>query len=100
MSDIDHHSPALHSNEAEQSVLGALMRFPESFDRIGDLQDRHFFRDEHRAIFKECVKLTQQGRQSDLVSVLTALQAQGGPYLEGMAAYLNDMTQSVPSAVH
>ena len=95
MSEIDH-IPVLHSNEAEQSVLGALMRFPESFDQIGDLQAKHFFRAEHTEIFSTIIKLAREGKPHDLISVLTDVQAAGGPFVEGMAAYLNDMAQSVP----
>lgn len=96
MSDIDHHTPVLHSNEAEQSVLGALMRFPESIDQIGDLQAKNFFRAEHNEIFSVIVKLAREGKPHDLISVLTCVQAAGGPFVDGMAAYLNDMAQSVP----
>ncbi|MDQ2822058.1 MAG: replicative DNA helicase [Pseudomonadota bacterium] len=96
MSDIDHHTPLLHSNEAEQSVLGALMRFPESFDQISDLQAKHFCGAEHREIFGVIMKLAREGKPHDLISVLTGVQAAGGPFVEGMAAYLNDMAQSVP----
>jgi replicative DNA helicase len=96
MSDIDHHTPMLHSNEAEQSVLGALMRFPESFDQIGDLQAKNFYRTEHREIFGVIVALAREGKPHDLVSVLAGVQAAGGPFIDGMAAYLNDMAQSIP----
>lgn len=100
MSNIDNFGAVLYSNEAEQSVLGALMRFPESFDQVGDLMAKHFFRAEHAEIFSTITKLAREGKSHDLISVLAGIQAAGGPYVEGMAPYLNDMVQSVPSSAH
>ena len=72
------------------------MRFPESFDQIGDLQAKHFFRAEHNEIFSLITKLAREGKPHDLTSVLTGVQAADGPFVDGMPPYLNDMAQSVP----
>jgi replicative DNA helicase len=70
-----------HSIESEQAVLGALMRFNDSFDRIGDLQAKHFYREDHRAIYTEIVHLISHGQPADQMTVWAALQSRGGSFL-------------------
>lgn len=91
---------APHSIEAEQAVLGALLRFNDCFDRIGALQAKHFFREDHRAIFAEIVNLISKGDSADTMTVWAALQARGGTNTDGLASYLNQMAQTVPSAAN
>jgi replicative DNA helicase len=85
-----------HSNEAEQSVLGALLRDNNAIDRIGDLRAAHFFRHEHRAIFSEIRTQIGAGKACDVISVGVAL---GDRLPEGFA-YLNSMTQNTPSSAN
>jgi replicative DNA helicase len=39
--------------EAEQAVLGALLRDNDAFDRIAELDAAHFYRGDHRTVFAE-----------------------------------------------
>ena len=87
-----------HSIEAEHAVLGGLMRFNEGFDRLGDLQAKHFYREDHNAIFTTIVKLVSRGEAVDVVTVLAAMQAQGATFGPDLGSYLNQMSQSAPSA--
>lgn len=89
-----------HSIEAEQAVLGALMRDNDAADRIGDLEAKHFFREDHRAIFAEIMLLISRGYPADVMTVWPALEARGGAITDGLAAYLNQLQQSVPSAAN
>jgi replicative DNA helicase len=88
------------SIEAEQAVLGALLRVNDAVDKMGDLQAKHFVREDHRAIYTEILALIKQGHPADPITVWTSLQARGGPFLDGLGAYLNQLSQSVPSAAH
>jgi replicative DNA helicase len=89
-----------HSLEAEQAVLGALMRDNSAIDRIGDLEAKHFYREDHRAIFAEIVLLIARGQPADVMTVWPALEMRGGVPLDGLLAYLNQLQQSVPSAAN
>ena len=95
-----HENVTPHSIEAEQAVLGAILRFNDCFDRIGDLQAKHFYRDDHRAIFAEVVQMISRGQTADTMTVWAALQARGGANVDGLGAYLNQIAQSVPSAAN
>jgi len=89
-----------HSNEAEQSVLGALLRFNDVFDRVGDLQAKHFYREDHRVIYAEIVRMIGRGEPADVMTVWAALEGKGGAIGDDIAAYLNQLAQTVPSAAN
>jgi replicative DNA helicase len=80
--------------EAEQSVLGALLRFNDAFDRIPHLEAQHFYRGDHRAIFSAMLEDFAAGRPFDLFTVLAKV---GDQVQDGMR-YLNQMQQTMPSA--
>ena len=99
MSDQHHHdeqTPVPAAIEAEQSVIGALLRDNGAVDRMGDLRAAHFYRHEHRAIFAEILRQIGAGIECDVISAGTAL-AQNMP---DCLAYLNAMAQSTPSAAN
>lgn len=85
-----------HSVEAEQGVIGALLRDNDAVDRMGDLRAEHFFLGDHAAIFRELMRNLAAGRSCDVVSLGVAL---GGKVADSMQ-YLNSMAQSAPSAAH
>lgn len=88
------------SIEAEHGVLGALMRWPDNFDKVGDLRPPHFYREDHRNIFAEIVRLAERGQATDVMSVLAAMQARGNYFDGNLGAYLNQIAQSVPTSSH
>lgn len=98
MNEQQHLAVPPHSTEAEHAVLGGLMRFNEGFDRLGDLQAKHFYREDHGAIFSQIVKLVSRGEAADVVTVLAAMQASGATFDTDLGMYLNRMAQSAPSA--
>jgi replicative DNA helicase len=91
-------SAAPHSIEAEQSVLGALLRFNDGFDRIGALEAKHFYREDHRIIFAEIVRMISRGEPADVMTVWAVLERRGGAVVDGIGEYLNRLAQTVPSA--
>lgn len=87
-----------HSIEAEQGVLGALLRFNDAFDQVGVLEAKHFYREDHRVIYAEIVRMISRGEPADTMTVWVALEARGGVTVDGIGAYLNQLAQTVPSA--
>lgn len=81
--------------EAEQSVLGALMRDNNAVDNLGILPVAAFYRADHRAIYAEVMRQIKDQQRCDVVTVGLAL-----PTLPEGMAYLNAITQSVPSAAN
>jgi replicative DNA helicase len=83
--------------DAERGVLGALLLENGAWDRVSDLLlETDFYRVEHVAIFGAIRALLSAGQPADVVSVFDGLGAKAEE--AGGLAYLNSLTQSVPSA--
>jgi len=91
-------SAAPHSIEAEQSVLGALLRFNDGFDQVGDLEAKHFYREDHRTIYAEIVRMIGRGEPADVITVYTALVGHGSAIDADILPYLHRLTETTPSA--
>jgi replicative DNA helicase len=91
---------ALHSIEAEQSVLGALMLDNTAIDRIGELHAGHFYRAEHRTIFETISKLIAGNRTADMLTVAEDLTATGKSAATGGLPYLNALVQNTPGSAN
>lgn len=92
---MNDHIPTPAAIEAEQSVIGALLRDNGAVDRMGDLRPAQFYRQDHREIFNEILRQIAAGLQCDVVSVGAAL-----PRIEDCMSYLNSMAQNTPSAAN
>jgi len=80
-----------HSDEAEQSVLGAVLVDNAAYEAVGSLlQPGHWYRPDHRAIWQTIGTLINGQRAADVVTVFEA----GGHDM----AYLHQLAASVPSA--
>lgn len=86
------------SIEAEQAVLGSLLRFNDCIDKLGELQAKHFLRDDHKEIFSEIVRMISRQEPADPVTVWAALEGRATQLTEGLGSYLNHLAQNVPSA--
>lgn len=85
------------SNEAEQSVLGALMIDPKAFPDIVDkVQQGDFYGHAHRLIFGVISRLVTAGKPVDPVTVFDELKDTGESV--GGLKYLLALAESVPSA--
>ena len=100
MSTTIEQSVAPHSIEAEQAVLGALLRFNDCIDKLGDLQAKHFHRADHREIFGEIQRQIVACKPCDVISVWTALESRQSESTRDALPYLHQLAQSVPSSVH
>lgn len=91
----------LHSNDAEQSVLGALL-IPgsDAVDRIGNIKPGHFFAETHRLIFAELMSMWSQGISVDPVTVAERLEAAGLSDKTGGLAYLGELASNTPSSAN
>ena len=86
--------PPPHSIEAEQGVIGALLRDNDAVDRIGDLRAEHFYLSDHATIFRELMRHLAAGRSCDVISLGDALAGK----VNNCLPYLSSMEQSVVSA--
>ena len=90
-----------HSIEAEQSVIGGLLRDNAAFDRIADMmQPEDFYRYDHRIIFEQIVRMINASKPADVITVFENLTQLGKAEDVGGLAYLNAMAQNTPSAAN
>ena len=90
-----------HSIEAEQSVIGGLLRDNAAYDRIADfMHAEDFYRYDHRIIFEQIVKMINGSRPADVITVFETLTQLGKADDVGGLAYLNAMAQNTPSAAN
>ena len=90
-----------HSVEAEQSVLGGLLLEASALDKIADLvTDDDFYRHEHRLIYRQIVRLSEQAKPVDVITVAEALEIAGELDKVGGLPYLGSLAQNVPSAAN
>ena len=86
-----------HSMEAEQSILGSMMLSEGCvLQAVERLQERDFYTESHRKIFRAMVDLTALSKPVDLVTVTERLE-QGRTLSVEELTYLSDLTQRVPS---
>jgi replicative DNA helicase len=67
--------------EAEQAVLGAILRDNDAFDQIPELDAGHFFRGDHRTIFAEITTQLAAGKRVDAITLAERLDGELFPYL-------------------
>ncbi len=90
-----------HSQEAEQSVLGALMLDHRAWDRIVDhISIEDFYRNEHRLIFAAMTQLAERNQPFDVITVAESLKATQQLDQGGGEAYLFELAQNTPSAAN
>ena len=66
------------SIEAEQALLGSLIRNPESFDKVaGHITVNDFYLEEHKHIYSALIKMYNQSKVIDAVTLVNALVEEG-----------------------
>lgn len=91
----------LHSAEAEQSVLGALMLDNDAWEKICDvLVADMFFDRRNQLIAKAIFDLLNSGKAADFVIVAGALKDSGTLAEAGDMAYIVGIAQNTPSAAN
>lgn len=90
-----------HSVEAEQSVLGGLLLEASALDRVADIiTEDDFYRQEHRLIFRQIVRLSEIAKPVDVITVAESLEIAGELEKVGGLTYLGSLAQNVPSAAN
>jgi replicative DNA helicase len=90
-----------HSNEAEQSFLGALLLDRDAIIKVGDqvLPD-DFYRDSHRMIYEAMLDLYKKREPIDLLSLSTRLEEHKLLDVIGGRAYIISLSNAVPTSAH
>lgn len=94
--------PALHSTEAEESVLGSILIDPPAIYEVSDqLRPRHFRRPQNRAVYKAMLSLDQGGASIDFVTLEEALRRGDTPAPDGgWGAHLAALLNVVPTSMN
>ncbi len=88
-----------HSQEAEQSFLGAILIDPEAMLKVADHVDEEmFYFDKHAAIYAAMLALYARHEPIDLLSLGNRLEEMGKLEHVGGRAYLAELTNVVPTA--
>jgi replicative DNA helicase len=90
-----------YSQEAEQSVLGALMLDYRAWDRVVDcLIASDFYRNEHRLIYIAMEQLSKRARPFDMVTIAEVLKEFGQLEAIGGESYLFELASNTPTAAN
>jgi replicative DNA helicase len=90
-----------HSQEAEESVLGALLTDADAFDRIADLVVADdFYVERHARIFAAITMLNSQARPADVITATEALKQTGELQRVGGTSYLVELAEKVVTAAN
>ncbi|MBL4953362.1 replicative DNA helicase [Neobacillus sp. OS1-32] len=87
--------------EAEQAVLGAIFLEPSSLTLASEiLMPEDFYRAAHQKIFNVMLKLNDEGKAVDLITVTEELSATNLIEDIGGVSYLSELAGSVPTAAN
>lgn len=83
------------SLEAEQGVLGSILIDAEAINQVADfLKPEDFYRDSHKTIYAEMVRLYEQHRPADSITLAYELEDK----LEEGTSYLWELVNDVPTS--
>ncbi|EKU48150.1 replicative DNA helicase [Staphylococcus massiliensis] len=87
-----------HNNEAEQSVLGAVLIDPELIITTQEvLLPESFYRMAHQHIFRAMMNLNEDGKEIDIVTLLEQLTTEGKLSESGGPSYLAELANNLPT---
>ncbi len=87
------------SIEAEQALLGAIIVSPDAFDKIGGIISADdFYVAEHQHIYTALIKMYNQNKTIDVVTLVNMLVEMGDRDEAGGIQYITLLAESVPSA--
>ena len=90
-----------HSEEAEQSVIGACLIDPEALEAACEkLLPEEFYNPRHKEIFEAILDLYRQKMPVDLVTVKSRLENRGTLESAGGLKYLSQVAAAVPNTVY
>ena len=83
--------------ESEQSVIGALLIDPNSFDRIDFLKESDFYREDHRTIYRHIALMLAERKPVDVITVAEHMQT-AGEHDDIKLHFLGELAANTPSA--
>lgn len=87
--------------DAEQAVIGGLMRWPDSLVKISDwLEEGDFYRRDHRLVYRAISALSEQGKPCDIVTMGEWFEANALADQIGGTGYLLELANTTPSAAN
>jgi len=90
-----------HSNEAEASVLGALLIDKDAIIAVAEfLRPEHFYSDINRFIFEAILALYEERSPIDIVTLTDKLKKKKNLSKVGGSAYLAELVSGVPTAAN
>ena len=90
-----------HSTQAEEAVLGSILKNAASIIRVADfLKADDFYQSRHRHIFQAMLNLFDQQQAVDYHTVADELQRMGVYEASGGLLYLSELNLATPSAAH
>ena len=90
-----------HSIEAEAAVLGSLMLDNKAWEKVGDMiNSSDFYKAEHKFIFQAILRLLEQNKPADVVTVFESLKSVDTDTNFGGIEYLNSLAQASPSVLN
>lgn len=90
-----------HNNDAERTVIGALLIDPDAIYKVsGRLLPKDFYDPVFKAIYVAIEHLTQQGTAVDVITVADNLRDHKHIHQIGGIAFLAQLTADVPTASH
>lgn len=97
--DFHHHRAPSHSNEAEQAVLGAVLRDNEALGKVKDmLRTRDFYLKRHQTIYSAMLEMADTDMAIDLVTLMDHLRTGGQLENAGGASHLWTIFDATPTA--
>lgn len=89
-----------HNEEAEQSVLGAILIDKEAIHLISEsLLPKHFYNDFHGLIYEVMLDLIEERKPIDLLTLTTAIKKKKGT-VKLDTSYLSELVNIVPTAAN
>lgn len=90
-----------HAHEAEQSVIGGLMLDNQAWDKVADrIQDKDFYRSEHRILFRAISTLANNNKPFDVVTLAETLKHTNEFNEAGGEVYLFELARNTPTAAN
>ena len=90
-----------HSLQAEEAVLGSVLKNPSSIVRVSDiLKPEDFYSQRNRHVYRAMVSLFVESIPIDYHSTADRLQQQGTYEASGGLLYLSELNLATPSAAH
>ena len=90
-----------HNQEAEQSVIGAIFLEPQALITAAEIiMPEDFFRVAHQKIFQTMLRLSDQGKAIDVVTITEELSAKKELEDVGGISYISEIANAVPTAAN